>query len=68
MFSRDQLKRAAALTDEDFVQLGRCRRPHNRLRFAYQVALRAALGALPTTAAFRALRGTGLLQRGAAGA
>jgi len=24
MFSRDQLKRAASLTEEDFVQLGRC--------------------------------------------
>jgi hypothetical protein len=38
MFSRDQLKRAASLTEEDFVQLGKCRRPHNRLGFAYQVA------------------------------
>ncbi len=26
MFSRDQLKRAASLTEEDFVQLGKCRR------------------------------------------
>ena len=26
MFSRDQLKRAAALTEEDFVQLDKCRR------------------------------------------
>jgi hypothetical protein len=38
LFSRDQLKRAASLTEEDFVQLGKCRRPHNRLGFAYQVA------------------------------
>jgi len=38
MFSRDQLKRAMTLTEEDFVQLGRYRRPHNRLGFAYQVA------------------------------
>jgi len=38
MFSRDQLKRAATLTEEDYVQLGGCRRPHNRLGFAYQVA------------------------------
>jgi AraC-like DNA-binding protein len=37
MFSRDQLRRAASLTNEDFVQLGKCRRPHNRLGFAYQV-------------------------------
>jgi hypothetical protein len=47
MFSRDQLKRAAALTDEDFVQLGRCRRPHNQLGFAYQVAFVRLLGRLP---------------------
>jgi len=26
MFSRDQLKRAATLTEEDFVQLDKCRR------------------------------------------
>jgi hypothetical protein len=32
MFSRDQLKRAAPLTEEDCVQLGRCRRPHIKLR------------------------------------
>ena len=38
MFSRNQLKRAASLTEEDFVQLAKCRRPHNRLGFAYQVA------------------------------
>jgi hypothetical protein len=38
MFSRDQLKRAGTLTEEDFVQLDKCRRPHNRLGFAYQVA------------------------------
>ena len=37
-FSRDQLKRAATLTKLDLVQLGKCRRPHNRLGFAYQVA------------------------------
>jgi uncharacterized protein DUF4158 len=28
MFSRDQLKRAASLTEEDFAHLGKCRRPH----------------------------------------
>ena len=44
MFFRDQLKRAASLTEEDFVQLGRCRRPHNRLGFAYQVAIVRLLG------------------------
>ncbi|MGO9062920.1 MAG: DUF4158 domain-containing protein [Candidatus Binataceae bacterium] len=38
MFSRQQLKRAAAFTDEDLVQIGKCRRPHNRVGFGYQVA------------------------------
>lgn len=38
MFSRQQLKHAARLTGEDLVQIGKCRRPHNRLGFAYQVA------------------------------
>jgi len=38
MFSRQQLKRAARFTGEDLVQIGKCRRPHNRLGFAYQVA------------------------------
>jgi hypothetical protein len=47
MFSRDQLKRAASLTEEDFVQLGRCRRPHNRLGFAYQFAFVRLLGRFP---------------------
>jgi hypothetical protein len=37
-FCRHQLKRAASPTEEDFAQLGKCRRPHNRLGFAYQVA------------------------------
>jgi hypothetical protein len=31
MFSRDQLKRAATLTEEDFVQLDKCPRPHGRI-------------------------------------
>jgi hypothetical protein len=47
MFSRDQLKRAASLTEEDFAQLGKCRRPHNRLGFAYQVAFVRLLGRFP---------------------
>src|SRR5260370_33264862 len=47
MFSRDQLKRAASLTEEDFAQLGNCRRPHNRLGFAYQVAFVRLLGRFP---------------------
>jgi len=38
MFSRQQLKRAAALHGEDLKQIAKCRRSHNRLGFAYQVA------------------------------
>jgi len=47
VFSRDQLKRAASLTEEDFVQLGKCRRPHNRLGFAYQVGFVRLFGRFP---------------------
>jgi hypothetical protein len=32
MFSRDQLKRAASLTEEDFAQLGKCRRRRTSFR------------------------------------
>jgi hypothetical protein len=35
MFSRDQVQ-AVSLTEEDFVQIGTCRRPHNRLGLIYQ--------------------------------
>jgi Domain of unknown function (DUF4158) len=38
MFSRQQLKHAATLTEEDLKQISKCRRPYNRLGFAYQVA------------------------------
>lgn len=38
MFSRQQLKHAATLTEEDLKQISNCRRPYNRLGFAYQVA------------------------------
>jgi hypothetical protein len=61
MFPREQLKRAATLSEEDFVQLGKCLRPRNRLGFAYQVAFVRHLQSLPAAAALRALRRTGLL-------
>jgi Domain of unknown function (DUF4158) len=47
MFSRDQLKRAASLTEEDFAHLSKCRHPHNRLGFGYQVAFVRLLGRFP---------------------
>src|SRR5258708_34331458 len=55
MFSCDQLKRAASLTEEDFVQLGKCRRPHNRLGFAYQVTFVRLLGRFPQQQPFELL-------------
>jgi hypothetical protein len=36
--ARQQLKRAAPSSDEDLVQIGKCRRPHKRLGSGYQVA------------------------------
>src|SRR5689334_1234123 len=36
-FSRGQMVREATLTEADLAQIGRCRRDHNRLGFAYQV-------------------------------
>src|ERR1700738_1923700 len=59
MFSRDQLKRAATLTEEDFVQLGKCRRPHNRLGFAYQVAFVRLFDRFPQQQPFELLEELG---------
>ena len=36
-FSRGQMVREATLTEADLAEIGRCRRDHNRLGFAYQV-------------------------------
>ena len=36
-FTRQQLVEQAALTKEDLERVNQCRRPHNRLGFAYQV-------------------------------
>ena len=47
MYSRHQLKRAARLTAEDLVQIGRCRRPQNRLGFGYQLAFVRLLNRFP---------------------
>jgi Tn3 transposase DDE domain len=63
MFFRDQLKQSATLTEEDFVQLGRCRRPHNRLGFAYQVAFVRLFDRFPQQQPFELFEETGLLQR-----
>ena len=67
MFSREQLKRAAILTEEDFVQLGKCRRPHNRLGFATRSPSSGASIAFHSSSHSSYWR-TCLLQRGAVGA
>src|SRR4051794_27402939 len=36
-FSRGQLVREASLTVADLAEVGKCRRDHNRLGFAYQI-------------------------------
>jgi TnpA family transposase len=36
-FSRGQMIREASLTDADLAEVGKCRRDHNRLGFAYQI-------------------------------
>jgi Domain of unknown function (DUF4158) len=55
MFSRDQLKRAASLTENDFAQLGKGGRPHNRLGFAYQVAFARLFDRFPQQQPFELL-------------
>ena len=55
MFSRQQLKRAAALNREDLRQIGKCRRPHNRLGFAYQVAFVRLFNHFPQQQPFEVL-------------
>jgi hypothetical protein len=54
MFSR-QLKRAAALNGEDLKQIAKCRRSHNRLGFAYQVAFVRLLDRFPKQQPFEIL-------------
>ncbi len=55
MYSRRQLKREAALTDADLVQIGRRRRPQNRLGFAYQLAFVRLLNRFPRQQDFEVL-------------
>jgi hypothetical protein len=55
MFSRQQLKRAAALNGKDLKQIAKCRRPHNRLGFAYQVAFVHLLNRFPKQQPFEIL-------------
>ena len=55
MLSRQQLKRAAALNGEDLKQIAKCRRSHNRLGFAYQVAFVRLFNRFPKQQPFEIL-------------
>src|SRR5216683_3377494 len=55
MFSRQELKRAATPTEEDLGQIGKCRRSHNRLGFAYQVAFVRLLNRFPKQQPFEVI-------------
>jgi Domain of unknown function (DUF4158) len=55
MFSRQQLKRAANLTEKDLRQIHKCRRSHNRLGFAYQVAFVRLFNRFPKQQPFEVL-------------
>jgi len=47
MGARHQLKREARLTADDFGEIAKCRRPQNRLGFAYQLAFVRLLNRFP---------------------
>ncbi len=47
MYTRRQLRREAALTEADLEEIRQCRRPHNRLGFAYQLSLVRLLNRFP---------------------
>jgi hypothetical protein len=55
MFSRQQLKRDANLTEDDPRQIRKCRRSHNRLGFAYQVAFVRLFNRFPKQQPFEVL-------------
>jgi hypothetical protein len=55
MFSRQQLKRAANLTEKDLKQIRKCRRSHNRIGFAYQVAFVRLFNRFPKQQPFEVL-------------
>jgi hypothetical protein len=51
-YSRQQLIREAAFTDEDLVQIRQCRRTYNQLGFAYQVGFVRLLNRFPLQESF----------------
>jgi hypothetical protein len=55
MFSRQQLKRAAALNGGDLKQIAKCRRPCNRLGFAYQAGFVRLFNRFPRQQPFEIL-------------
>ena len=55
MFARHQLKREGRLTGDDLAQIGKCRRPQNRLGFAYQLAFVRLLNRFPKQQPFEVI-------------
>ena len=55
MFARQQLKREGRLTADDLAQIGKCRRPQNRLGFAYQLAFVRLLNRFPKQQPFEVI-------------
>lgn len=47
MYTRRQLRREATLTEADLEQMRQCRRPHNRVGFAYQLSFVRLLNRFP---------------------
>ncbi len=52
MYTRRQLRREAALTEADLEEIRQCRRPHNRLGFAYQLSFVRLLNRFPNQQPF----------------
>ncbi len=52
MYTRRQLRREAALTEADLEEIRKCRRPHNRLGFAYQLSFVRLLNRFPSQQPF----------------
>ena len=54
-YSRDELIARATLTTEDLSQVNQCRRTHNRIGFAYQVAFVKLTNCFPAQHAFEVI-------------
>ena len=55
MYSRHQLRREATLSDRDLGEVRKCRRPQNRLGFAYQLSFVRVLNRFPAQHPFEVI-------------